>query len=472
MLTVTSTTYSDFEEDFCDEWLSIVNAGQETILSESCRRRVISSNPIVTLQYVLDHPNGPWDWGGHLGFRGDRTGLLANPNMTSEFLLHHIGLHPEWGELGMIMLSRHRCLTQKILNKYPNIGWDLATLVKNPRISHEIIQGLVITHPIRKPLLGMQYIAEWSKNPNLSLRYVAENRGWAWSIYEISRNIRLTPETITTHRWIKWDSNHLSLNPTLTWEIIENNPDIEWNWIYLSHRDIIPLRIIELHPDTIWAPVCPRFKTPLQWEWGDRIEITYEDEELYTTYSSVDGHGVSNHPKITWDFILRNRDKAWSLDALSANPHLTPDFEKMWAFRQDWSVYNWSELSAHPQVTWETVEKYPNLPWDFRGLSVNKNVTAIHRKRYPEIIYGRTGGRKKTYWYGCNPNLTLEELPDLVGKTFNYLRNPLATERIDWIHKRRFQHIAALRISRFARDTLYNPLYARARRYLNRVCGN
>jgi hypothetical protein len=472
---VTSTTYSDFQEAFCDLWLSIVNHKPTTLFSDECRRRVLSSNPIVTMGYVLHHPNGPWEWGGHFGFRGDQTGLLSNPNMTSEFLLHHLDSHPEWGKVGMIMLSRHRCLTQEILLTYPHLEWDMRTLAMNPRVSHAEIKKLPTSHPICKPLLGSEYIAEWSRNSNLSLDHVRATPQFSWAMSNISRNMNLqaphAPDIISQYSDLKWNVDQLSLNPSLTWEIIQNHPELEWNRAYLSHCKIIPLEVIENNTNVSWAAQTATFKKALQWEWGDRIEIIYEDHELYQTSSSVDGHGVSNHPNITWDFILRNREKSWSLDALSGNPHLIPDFAKMWKFCPDWNSYDWGELSAHPHITWDVVQSHPDLPWDYRGLSVNPNITAMHRKEHPEIIRRRDDSMEKTYWHGCNPNLTLDEIPNLLDKTHNFLGNPLKTNRIKWIDTRRLQHIAALRISRFARDILYNPAYSRSRRYLTQVWG-
>ena len=45
-----------------------------------------------------------------------------------------------------------------------------------------------------------------------------------------------------------------------------------------------------------------------------------------------------------FNFIVRNMDKPW----------------------------NWDWLSANPNVTWEIVEAYPDKPWDWFALSRNK----------------------------------------------------------------------------------------------------
>lgn len=491
-LGTTGTTYKTLEKQYCEGWLRALLPLSTRTLKGTCRDSLISANPIITLDYVLEHPASTWVWSYHIGedsatrtrdlpiyLREYRVGLLGNPNMSEAFLLEHLDQHPEWGTAHMGQLSRHSCLSLALLLKFPHLGWDLIGIAHNSRITHSLIQQLPDDHPLRKPLLGPDFARDWSRNPSLELAFLETHPYYPWSMSDVSRHIRLQPCSLTDYGHLEWDIDQLSLNTSLTLDIIQQHPTAAWNWAYLSHRDTIPLSMLGGSPRAIWGAegatdVHNPHHSHLNWEWGDRIDIVYENIELYQTVSSVDGHGISNHPSITWNFILQHRHQPWSLEALSGNPHLEPDFEAMQQLHPDLSSYNWGELSAHPKVTWEMVQAHPNLPWDHRGLSVNPNITAEHRRQFPEkILYPPKNSLQtptKSFWYGHNSNLTLDEVAELAAHSSNILRNPLHADKKRWLDTRRLQHIAALRLARFARDTLYNPVYARARRHLACVC--
>ena len=48
-----------------------------------------------------------------------------------------------------------------------------------------------------------------------------------------------------------------------------------------------------------------------------------------------------------FDFVIKNPDKHW----------------------------DYSYLSANPNITWENVKSEPEKPWDFESLSENPNIT-------------------------------------------------------------------------------------------------
>ena len=61
---------------------------------------------------------------------------------------------------------------------------------------------------------------------------------------------------------------------------------------------------------------------------------------------------------------------------------------------------------SNPNITMEIVEKYPDKPWDWYGISRNPNITMEFVEKYPD---------KPWNWCGLsyNPNITMELLKNI-----------------------------------------------------------
>ena len=444
-------TYQDLEDTFCEYWIRTITKHIPPRFPKKYMWLDISASPIVTLRYVESHPDRPWNWSMDHGSKRNCIGLLHHPNMTSDFLLRNLDAHPEWGTVNPEQISGHSKLSLDILLAYPHFSWDLKAIALNPIVNHEMIQKLPETHPIRSKCLGETYVREWSRNANLSLDYVHKHQQYPWNFRYISQRINLygVPDPLTVYPEFPWDHDSLSANSTLTRYLLETHSNFSWNWKYLSHRASIPLEVIEGKPGILW-----KTQHSIQdWIWGaDLIHLSNNIEDMYYTGHSyggipewdrtdlyIDKGGVSNHPRLTWDFIIRNKDKPWNLKVLSANPHLIPDFTKMRILDPTLTLYDWLALSEHPSVTIHDYKEHPEFPWN----------TAIIKKR-------------------SNP--PLEEIPNFFSRNPWIDHIPKCGNRFQWIDQYRTRHIAALRLGRFARDTVYNPVYARARRHLERTC--
>ena len=55
----------------------------------------ISENPNVTMEDIISNPEKPWDW----------LGVSVNPNITMEFIISHPDKPWDWG--GCITKSKH-----------------------------------------------------------------------------------------------------------------------------------------------------------------------------------------------------------------------------------------------------------------------------------------------------------------------------------------------------------------------------
>lgn len=194
-------------------------------------------------------------------------------------------------------------------------------------------------------------------------------------------------------------------------------PNGDWYWPLLSSTPSIPWSFIEHHSDLPWTRVC-------------RNDVPLSALELWASKRSIDWIGLSSHPDLTVDFVLKHvrepwhwhtvschpnmtldiieenlHDVPWSWSGLSVNPNLTLSFVTShadppykWVWPMVWSslsrskrvtlpivinnqdiAWNWSSLSYNPNVTVDLVAKHPELPWDWSSLSRRADFTnALH----------------------------------------------------------------------------------------------
>jgi len=69
--------------------------------------------------------------------------------------------------------------------------------------------------------------------------------------------------------------------------------------------------------------------------------------------------------------IEKYPDKPWNWRGISLNPNITWKFIET---NQD-KPWNWSYLSSNPNITMEIIEANPNKLWDWACISMNPNIT-------------------------------------------------------------------------------------------------
>ncbi len=98
-----------------------------------------------------------------------------------------------------------------------------------------------------------------------------------------------------------------------------------------------------------------------------------------------------------WELLKRNLDKRW----------------------------DWSALSANPNITWEMVENNPSLPWCGQGLSSNPNIT-LEIVLNSSQFHDPTSRFWKWYALSSNPSITWEDIqnhPELPWSWFDISEN-------------------------------------------------
>ncbi len=64
-------------------------------------------------------------------------------------------------------------------------------------------------------------------------------------------------------------------------------------------------------------------------------------------------------------------DKPWDWNGISKNPAITIDIIKSYPDKP----WNWFYISQNPNLTIDFIESYPDKPWNWYHISYNKGIT-------------------------------------------------------------------------------------------------
>jgi hypothetical protein len=150
---------------------------------------VLSKNPNLPIEYVINNPHLPWDW----------SYITKNhPSVTID-LIESSPLEIPW-ELNK--LRSNRTLTLDFVKTHPNIDWDWSLIAINPNIQPiDIINYLNLIKKNHK-----KYACEGlSLNPNIHFGIVISHPNLPWNYPLLSRNPGITIADIISHPNIPWD---------------------------------------------------------------------------------------------------------------------------------------------------------------------------------------------------------------------------------------------------------------------------
>lgn len=237
-----------------------------------------------------------------------------------------------------------------------------------------------------------------------------------WNFYQLSKNKKICNSKESFKRLKKylhhpWDFEFISYCKYITWEDVIKNPQIHWDYDRLSYY--MPWYVIT------------SFISPELWNLellSSNSNVTFE---IIKTNPNInwDPYGVSRNKNITLDIILRNLDFPWNIEGLFLNKNITINdiFKYPGIFKADYDItynlvkkgltvdllvknfnspifrnkHNWKRLSKYLNMndifahlseypwdydsfnynltlTWKIVYDNPNIPWDFKKMSVNK----------------------------------------------------------------------------------------------------
>jgi hypothetical protein len=151
----------------------------------------LSKNPNITMKYVLDHIDKPWDF----------IQLSLNKSITIEDVLEN--LDKPWD---FYHISSTKKITIDIIKKYSQLKWHFPKLSSNPNITwKDIINNFNIDW----------YYPGLSINQNITIDIVLDNIENPWCYYNLSKNPNITYDIIQKYPELPWDWLGYSQNPNL-----------------------------------------------------------------------------------------------------------------------------------------------------------------------------------------------------------------------------------------------------------------
>jgi len=113
---------------------------------------------------------------------------------------------------------------------------------------------------------------------------------------------------------------------------------------------------------------------------------------------------MSSNKNMTWKNMCQGQLFRWDIGQLSYHPNITFDIINKNLY------HGWDSvtISMNPNITWEIVQANPHIPWVYGVLLCNPNVTWEIIQANPQINWNEN---MSSIPYGCfynNPNLTWE----------------------------------------------------------------
>jgi hypothetical protein len=231
---------------------------------------IVSMNNNITMDFVERNMEGvPWNW-EYIARNKNLTMdfverhldeinwyweiIAANPALTMDFVERHRDINWNWSTI-----SSNPSLTIKFLEKNMNKPWNWDRISENPAITLDYIKKHPIPNTINPRTSSstghLNYIG-LSKNPNITMEFIQQNRDAGWYFRWLSSNPNLTMEFVEENISKNWDWCEMARNPRLTMEFVERNLklfDTDECWKNLSENPSITMDFAERHIDKLFA---------------------------------------------------------------------------------------------------------------------------------------------------------------------------------------------------------------------------
>lgn len=177
-----------------------------------------------------------------------------------------------------------------------------------------------------------------------------------------SRNINLTPEYFVRHKERKFDFYDLSTH--FPWEFIEKNFDLPWVGLCLSANPSITWKAVVEHPEIPWdfsqlAQNCAIKVGQIRAASDMLAEDAVQWQELQRCCT------LASNPSVTWEFVQKHPEIKWDLEKLVLNESIS--LEEIMANKEQ--GFDLALLSRRSDITWEFVKNNPEIQWDYCSLS-------------------------------------------------------------------------------------------------------
>ena len=272
-----------------------------------------------------------------------------------------------------IAISKNSQITWKMICDYPNgiplpsgklLPWDEIGVSCNPNITWEIVTA----NPHGPPgAIGWEWnVSGLSGNKSIGIEVMKENiegpkidgvvtDGWDLMLFLTKECVEMELLEMFPKSALKIYAKAISLNPNLTCEFIEKYFDIGFDWFLVSSNpgiyweDVVAYRHfpwdlegLSVNPNITWDIIC------------ENLHIKFKKSKGSPKTNVWSGRGFSYNPNLTLEIII-------------ANPHGPPG-------ARGW-LWDWYIISGNDSITPQMIIDHPELPWEKKGLSWNRNLT-------------------------------------------------------------------------------------------------
>ena len=294
---------------------------------------LLSANPNISLQDIIERPDWGWDWMQFSGSKGI-----------------------SWQE---IMKNKH-------------LSWNWTIVLKRKDIVFSDALNIIQEKFFSVPIEELSYNVKWKD--------VKENLLFKWNWKILSKNPNITIQNIIDNSKLPWDWYCISRRPDITLDYVLENPDLHWyyeNFKFPQNRDS------QLNKTLTDEKSIIKF---LIEKYNDRNSIWYEiSSHPLITMSIVNSYpklpwnynGLSLNPSITWSDIRKYCYKQWNFYYISQNPSITFDI----VLKYPDYPWDFTQLSRNPSITIQDIIDYPDpskicelfltKKWNFNCISEN-----------------------------------------------------------------------------------------------------
>lgn len=225
---------------------------------------LVSSNPSISLDFVLQHPNLPWlpkyvsmnssiteaDVVSNLEYPWDFEGLCMNPNMSMSFFNRYVVKPVEVHRIDWHLLSSNPSITMIDVINNPTYSWDDRYLSLNPNLTSNFILNEGKSRNWYVPLVSsnsgiterdifkstLSSMFDWdyrnlSANPNLPIAFVNNHMKKNWNFHSISTQASI--QDINIFQKVKWDGHGLSMNENISYDYVQLHRNVKWDYASL-----------------------------------------------------------------------------------------------------------------------------------------------------------------------------------------------------------------------------------------------
>ncbi len=239
-----------------------------------------------------------------------------------------------------------------------------------------------------------------SKNKNLKIRTVIENKDKMWIWKSVFENVQLDLDVMKKNPDIKWDYHTMSKNRSVTQEMVIYYQNEKWDFKELSRH--IGWKIVKILPDKPWDYYGISYGKRRYWEESPSVdgeikrciecditqEIIDENPDIPWNYKAL-----SDNPNITMKYIVDKIDKEWDFSIISMNIHFDMYYKqvieekkkdidlRICIYHSNMGIKEWKEffdssmekdhkgyfllLSYNPNLPLQMIYDNPSIPWDY-----------------------------------------------------------------------------------------------------------